>query len=109
MKELSGPDECNNCGCNLYESCDKYEGGEMSGKMLMVQDQNYQVYFESGDGEHVYLEIDNPKHFEAGNAYVRVQIPLDKWNYMTKEFQDKYFRHIKTKANNDPRQMELDL
>ena len=81
----------------------------MSNKMLMAQDQDYQVYFESDDGEHVYLEIDNPKHFEAGNTYIRVQIPLDKWNYMTKEFEEKYFRHLKTKANNDPRQMELDL
>ena len=109
MTTLEGPDECLECGCNLYPHCENYKGGEMSGKMLMVQDQNYQVYFESGDGEHIYLEIDDPEHFEVGNAYVRVQIPLDKWNYMTKEFQDKYFRHIKTQANNDPRQMELGL
>ena len=81
----------------------------MSNKMLMAQDQDYQVYFESDDGEHVYLEIDNPKYFEAGSMHIKVQIPLDKWIYMAREFEEKYFRHLKEEANNDPRQMELDL
>jgi hypothetical protein len=109
MKELDGPDECNNCGCNLYEHCDENKGGKMSSKMLMAQDQDCQLYFESGDGEHVYLEIDNPKYFEVSNLSIKVQIPLDKWNYITKEFEEKYFRHVKNEANSDPRQMELDL
>ncbi len=105
MTTLEGPTECYNCGCNLYEHCEGYEGGKMSNKMLMAQDSNYQLYFETDDAEHIYLEIDNPEHFEVSNLYIKIQIPLDKWNNMAKDYREKYFRHFK----DDSEQMELKL
>ena len=81
----------------------------MSSKMLMAQDRGCQVYFETSDGENIYLEIDEPDYFEASTVGVKVQIPLDKWNNVIKEYQERYFRHLREMANNDPRQLELDL
>ena len=77
----------------------------MSSKMLMAQDRGCQLYFETDDGENIYLEIDEPEYFEASNSYLKIQIPLDKWNNMTKDYREKYFRHFK----DDSEQMELKL
>ena len=77
--------------------------------MLMSHDRGCEIYFETGDGENIYLEIDQPDFFEAGNSYVKVQIPLEKWNNIINEYQKRYFRHLCKEANSDLRQMELDL
>ena len=81
----------------------------MSNKMLMAQERGCQVYFETSDGENIYLEIDEPEFFEVGNCYVKVQIPLSRWNSVVDEYQKRYYRHLVRETNNDLRQMELDL
>jgi len=106
---LEGSDECNDCGCNLYTHCENYEGDKMSSKMLMARDRGCEVYFETGDGENIYLEIDDPDYFEVCNVSLKVQIPLDKWNSVVKEYQEKYFRHVRNKNNNIDKQLELGL
>ena len=81
----------------------------MGNKMLMAHEKGCQVYFETNDGENIYLEIDEPEFFEAGNCYVKVQIPLVEWNIVVDEYQKRYYRHLDREANNNIRQMELDL
>ena len=96
--------ECFNCGCNLYKSCEGYEGDNMPGKMMLAMADNYEVYTRTDDGESIFLEIDNPEDFEVDKDRVMVKIPLEKWVYLVDQFQRKHTRHIKIADDN-----QLDL
>ena len=105
MIKIEGSEECHNCGCNLKPACDGYEGDEMSNKAVMSSDGGYVVYTTTDDGEHIYLEIDEPKDFEISSSHLMVKIPLDKWVQMTTEFLEKHNRHFKI----SDKQLELNL
>ncbi len=105
MITLEGPEKCNNCGCNLYEQCGDYEGDDLSNKMIMSKDGEYEIFATTDDGEHVNLDIHNPEYFEVSPSHLTVKIPLDKWVYLTECFLEKHKRHIAV----DKKQMELEL
>jgi len=105
MVAMEGPKECFNCGCNLYPECDEYEGEEMSNREVISSDGDYVVYTTTDDGEHVYLEVDEPKDFEISSSHLMVKIPLDKWVYLATSFLEKHNRHFKI----SDKQLELDL
>ena len=93
---VTNEQECFNCGCNLYKSCEGYEGEDMSGKMMLAVADNCEVYTRTDDGGSIFLEIDDPQHFEADKDRIMVKIPLEAWVYLVEQFQRKHNRHVDT-------------
>mgnify|MGYP006407407501 FL=1 len=60
----------------------------MSSKATISHGSNFHLFEECFDGESVYLEVENTD-FEVDPDRVAVKIPLDAWNQMMDDYNEK--------------------